>query len=313
MAQDTQLRELHQKVLRKRTLIRELSALHFKQQELDSKVKDLEKRKQAEQKDVDRLEKGGITSFFYSVIGKKEERLEKERAEAVDAMRQYEDAFLELEGVNRSIELKETELATLDGYEEKFDKMLQGKRRLLDNSASEAEREILKVEKELAFAREQGALLEEAVKLGERILDYVKQIQETLGEAEKVAIAQSASGMSTGIRKSELLSQAQKQVAMLQPLLKEFGQKVERALNGTHIQDNLNVVYEFGNGIYTSYVVGSTMGVVDIERIRTAKGNVMLLKERIQDVLPLLAVEKESSTGKIVFLEEQLEKLIIEA
>jgi len=312
MAQDEQLKDIHVKVLRKRVLSSELVTLQARRKELDAKVKELAEGKQTKQKAVDRLEKGGVISLFYSVIGKKEEKLTKERAEALDALKQYEEAFLELEGVNRSIELKETELATLEGYEEKFEKLLLGKRRLLEHTVAEVE--ILESERELAIEKERGALLGETEKLGEQILEYIKQVQETLSEAEKYAIAQSASSTSMGIRKSELLSRAQKQVAVIQPLLKDFGSRVERITKAVEVQDNLGVVYEFGNGIYTSFIASeSVMSVVAIERIRTAKGNLFLLREQVENILPMLAVEKESSAKKTLFLEEKVERMIIEA
>jgi len=276
-------------------------------------VKELELQKNAEEKDVERLEKGGVTSFFYGLLGKKEEKLEKERSEAFEAKTRYEEALSELEGINRSIELKETELATLEGYEEKFEKLLQGKRRLLENSGLEAEKVIIETEKELALQKEQGALVCETQKLAEQILEYVEQVQDTLSEAEKYAIAE-PSQMSLGIRKSELLSKAQKQVALMQPLLKEFGEKAESIIKEVQIHDNMNVVYEFGNGIYTSYIAAeSVMSVVAIERIRTAKGNLMLLREQIENVIPLLLVEQERGVKTISFLEEKIETMIIEA
>lgn len=306
MAQDAQLKDIYVKVIRKRMLFKELQTLQERRQERYVKVKELEVRKKAEQKDVDRLERSGITSFFYGVLGKKEEKLEKERSEALDAMKQYEEAFLEQEGVNRSIELKVTELATLEGYEEKFKRLLQEKRRLLENTGSETEKTVVEAEKELALQRERETFLYETEKLGERILEYVEQVQETLNEAEKYAISQSSAGMSMGIRKSELLSQAQKQVSMMQPLLKDFGSKVERIAKGVQIRENMSVVYEFGNGIYTSYVAAeSVMSVVAIERIRTAKGNLMLLREQMQGLMPMLVAEKESDMKKIVYLEEK--------
>ena len=149
--------------------------------------------------------------------------------------------------------------------------------------------------------------------LGEQIVEQAGKVQKTLGEAEKYAISQSSAGMTMGIRKSELLSQAQKQVTMMQPLLKAFLQKMESFNPDVNIRGNLSVVYEFGNGIYTSYVVGNTMSVVDIERIRTAKGNVMLLRGQIQDILTVFVSEKESNIHKITYLEEKIESMIIEA
>lgn len=103
---------------------------------------------------------------------------------------------------------------------------------MLENTTSEAE--ILAAEKELALQKEQCALLAEAGKQGEQILEYVGAIR-----------------------------------------------------------DNLSVVA--------------------IERIRTAKGSLMLLREQVQDVLPTIAVEKESNAKKVALLEERLENLIIES
>ena len=85
-------------------------------------------------------------------------------------------------------------------------------------------------------------------------------------------------------------------------------------MKGVQIRDNLSVVYEFGNGIYTSFIASeSVMSVVAIERIRTAKGSLMLLREQMQDILPTVVAEKESNAKQVVFLEERLENLIIEA
>lgn len=85
-------------------------------------------------------------------------------------------------------------------------------------------------------------------------------------------------------------------------------------MKGVQIRDNLSGVYEFGNGIYTSFIASeSVMSVVAIERIRTAKGSLMLLREQMQDILPAVVAEKESKAKQAVFLEEKLENLIIEA
>ena len=46
------------------------------------RLKKLEKSKLAEQADVDRLEGHSLAAFFYQVIGKMDEKLDKERQEA---------------------------------------------------------------------------------------------------------------------------------------------------------------------------------------------------------------------------------------
>ncbi|WP_028042664.1 hypothetical protein [Candidatus Stoquefichus massiliensis] len=57
--------------------------------ELELRKSDYEKRLYKENKDVDNLEKTTILSLFHSIIGNKEERLEKERQEAMEVSLQY--------------------------------------------------------------------------------------------------------------------------------------------------------------------------------------------------------------------------------
>ena len=76
---------------------------------------------------VEKLEKGGLYALFHTFTGKRGEKLEKGREKSAKLAIQYERVSLEFSDVKRQVELKETELATLEGYEEKFKKLLEAK------------------------------------------------------------------------------------------------------------------------------------------------------------------------------------------
>lgn len=306
MAQDIQLKKFWEKVKRRRRLSEELSGLRNEQTALDRRVKELETKKQKEQKDAERLEKAGVRSFFYALIGKKEEKLEKERMEANAALEEYEEAFLKLESLNRRIELAETEWKTLDAYEEKFSKLLEGKRKLLSGSEIPAEKEILQVERKLSALKIREKAVLELLEQGETILTQTEQLQNTLIHAEQAETTRRFMG-------TEQLDKAQKQTAALQKNLREFEIGIKTIFESEEIDDNLNVIYQFCNGIYTNYIASnSVMQVALLERIRTARGNARLLGEQLQGLTERLLSKQKEIVYEKRLLEEKREKLIID-
>ena len=66
-----------------------------------------------EQEDVDNLENGGIVSILYSAIGRRDEKLEKERMEAQLAQNKYQDALLKCQSLYQELEAVRSQLSGL--------------------------------------------------------------------------------------------------------------------------------------------------------------------------------------------------------
>ena len=79
---DSTLKELWQQVAEKKNCEAKQKELTAQRDTLADRLKKLEKSKLAEQADVDRLEGHSLATFFYQVIGKMDEKLDKERQEA---------------------------------------------------------------------------------------------------------------------------------------------------------------------------------------------------------------------------------------
>ncbi len=76
--------------------------------ELQGKVGYLVKQVDKESEDIETLKKTGVKSLFYKVLGSKEEQLEKERQEYLEANLRYDEA-------RKSLELLEYERSILEG------------------------------------------------------------------------------------------------------------------------------------------------------------------------------------------------------
>lgn len=101
-----------------------LAELYSKRTELESALNNLNTAMQKEQADVDQLEKLSISSFFYTVIGQKEKKLEKEKAEAIDAQEKYFDLQNKLSKLNEEIKKYERELRTVRGCDLRYGRLL---------------------------------------------------------------------------------------------------------------------------------------------------------------------------------------------
>ena len=98
------LQELQEKVARKQKLEHTKQALYDQRAALRRRVEELDALRIKEQADVDKLENRSLANFFYNVIGKMDEQLDKEREEAYAAAVKYDAALRELEDVQADLE-----------------------------------------------------------------------------------------------------------------------------------------------------------------------------------------------------------------
>ena len=93
---DGDLKELQRRAARRAQVQAQLRELETQRSALEARVEELAVVLHDERADVERLEAGGLTAFFYSLLGKGEEKLDKERREAAAAALKYESAAREL-------------------------------------------------------------------------------------------------------------------------------------------------------------------------------------------------------------------------
>ena len=112
---DGDLKELQRRAARRTQVQAQLRELETQRSALEARIEELAVVLHDERADVERLEAGGLTAFFYSLLGKGEEKLDKERREAAAAALKYESAARELAEAEDDIARLRAELGELEG------------------------------------------------------------------------------------------------------------------------------------------------------------------------------------------------------
>ena len=160
---DSTLKELWQQVAEKKSCEAKQKELTAQRNALADRLKKLEKSKLAEQADVDRLEGHSLTAFFYQVIGKMDEKLDKERQEAYAARVKYDAALHDLSSVEADLEQIQNRLVRLSDCDRRYQAALSEKIKSIKASAHPAAQQVAESESRIAALKVQKRELLEAI------------------------------------------------------------------------------------------------------------------------------------------------------
>ena len=162
---DPTLKELWQQVAEKKSCEAKQKELTAQRNTLADRLKKLERSKLAEQADVDRLEGHSLAAFFYQVIGKMDEKLDKERQEAYATRVKYDAARMDLASVDADLERIQNRLAQLSDCQRQYQTALSEKIKTIKVSAHPAAQQVARSEScVVALKAQRRELLEGSLK-----------------------------------------------------------------------------------------------------------------------------------------------------
>lgn len=303
-----ELRSLKEKTLRKAHLENLIDDLVMQRADLEDKVYFLGISKNQEQKDADRLEGRSLTAFFYTVIGKKEEKLEKELQEARAAAVKYDAAERELAAVKADLERYEAEMRSLEGCEKELENaMTEAAAQAKASDTPEAEK-IRLAEEEII--RLQNSLREhdEAVEAGDKAYKTVCAVLEKLGKAENWgAWDLFGGGILADIAKHEALDEAQNMIESLQVDLRRFKTELSDVELQYDIQVNIDGFLKFADFFFD----GLFADFASLRRIEKSKEEIEKTKHNLENTLNSLIASQNSIDSSIAKLKAELQELLI--
>jgi len=198
-----------------------LKELYAQRAEAEVRTGELANELYREQADVDRLT-GGFWSIYYAVIGKKQDMLEKERAEVLKASMKLDTAQSELQRIVSEIDRLEWERQDVRNCEREFQAVLEEKLSIMKASGLQAER-LNEIEEQKAYLAGQIREVNEAMKAGQRVTAQIERIGDRLDSADGYATWDMlGGGLIADIAKHSHLDEAQQGVARLEELLSKF-------------------------------------------------------------------------------------------
>lgn len=307
---DAELQRLQHEIARKRQLDAVLDDLHGQRRELTERANALKAAKIKEQSDVDKLEGRSLAAFFYGVIGKMDEKLDKEREEAYAAAVKYDAAAKELTAVEHAIREKETELHPLRDCERLYQQLLHQKKNAIKATGGAVAEDILRTEERIAYLDEQAKELKEAQNAGRAALSVADEVLSSLGSADGWATWDLfGGGLISDIAKHGHLDDAQEAVERLQVQLRRFKSELADVSIQADMQVNIDGFLRFADyffdGLFADWAVK--------DRINQSDSQVRQTISQIQTVLGRLEGMARSVEAERNEAEAELEQRIREA
>lgn len=280
------LEQLREKMARHRRLSAEVSTLEERRASLAQRVQQLKEETYKEQLDVDQLENFSAAKLFYQIVGKLDERLEKEQAELYAAALRYDSARQELQSVESELDSRRRELSLLEGCEREYERLLAEKARVLrEDPNSPSARRLLALEERQAQLSAREKELNEAIRAGYDALSDIGTIEESLSSAEGWGTWDVfGGGLISDMAKYSHLDEAQRQINTLQRSLSRFRTELADVDIRMDIQIEVDSFLRFADyffdNIFTDWAV--------LDRIRNTQSQIQQVDGSVRTIVSRL-------------------------
>ena len=259
---------------------RELTA---QRDELAQRVGELSRELSQEQEDVDRLT-GGFWSIYYSIIGRKADMLETERAEVLKASMKYETAKQELERVQAELDRIDWEIGSLKRREWEYQEILKQKIEAMKAQGIDAEK-LNGLEEKKQYLAHQIREVNEAMAAGRQVLGQIDAIGGSLDHAEDWGTWDVlGGGLIADIAKHSHLDDAQKGVQALERRLLTFRTELADVTIQADIQVQVDGFLRFADWFFDGLFVDWTV----LSHIRESKESLEKTERQVRRVMDQL-------------------------
>ena len=305
---DERLKELHSQKAQKKRLEAMKEELLKQEDEVAKKTAELEKIKQKEQLDVDKLEGKTIKALFFTLAGTKEEKLSQERQEAYVAAMKYDAAKRDLEGIVTDLRYCQEELNKLTDCEAEYEHLLEQKKSSIKQEASQRANEVMLLEREMANLEHEITELEEALDVGYKAFDLVDDIVKELEEAHNLADWDTfMDSFLIDMQKQEHIHNAQDLIQDLRHELRRFKTELADVNIEGDIQIEMDEFSQFADwffdNIFTDWDIKA--------KIENSQAQAEDTRAQITDTINLLKDMRDERMKCRIELEEELEEVVV--
>jgi len=304
---DEELKDLQMQAGMKNRLETLLKELRAQKSTLETRVDELSEQKEKEQLDVERLERRSLTTYFYQVVGRLDDKLTKEKQEAYEAAVKYDVAFQELQAVEAELRAKELEYGSVRRSNERYQEVLKEKQEAVKRSNVPEAAQILRLEAQITTLEVQIKELDEALSAGKSAEQIADGILESLSSAESWGTFDMLGGgiIADAVKHSHL-DEAQSQVEGLQEALRRFKTELADVEIIADMQVNIDGFLRFADyffdGLFADWSV--------MNRISDAQSQVEQVRNQIRMVLGKLNTTIASLKGKLNHTKSELQELV---
>lgn len=303
------LTELRNNMERRRKVSSMLQDLEEQRQDLLTWEDSLAQAWGKEENDVEKIERG-LLGFLAALRGGKEERLEKERAEAYAAKLRYDAKVRERKDVEGRIASLRREQEQLDGMQQEYDALLQEKKILLRQRNDALGEKIDALEEQIARAKADQKEVDEAIAAGRGVQNAIQGALEHLNTAADYGVWDMIGGGTfSTLMKHSAMDDAHNEIERVQWNLSRFSTELRdvQLYIDTDLPTGgmLGFADLFFDNFFTDWMVQ--------EKIDGTRNSVIHCGEQVDQVMERLAARRREIEANCAELEREIADLVANA
>lgn len=262
-----------------------------------------------EGKDVKKLESLSISELFYSILGSKEQQLEKERQEYLAAKLKYDECCNAVSILEKEVYSYEEKLSEYNNLDLDYDFLIKYKESLIMDVNDNISHNLIKLMDEASDYELELKEIKEAITAGDRAEKALRNVLKSLESASSWGRWDMVGGgfLATAAKHSKI-DEAKEYLYQVQSLLRAF----KRELSDVNLPINVNInigSFEtfadyFFDGLIADWIVQS--------KINNSLGEAYSIQNSLKNILDMLA-KRYTDLGKKLVLKKEKIKSIIES
>jgi len=235
------------------------SLLRMNREELDKKKLNLQKLKEIlkkEEKDVTKLEGTSISSMFLDMIGKKEDKLDKEREEYLVVKIKCEECLKDIEKLEKEIIWCNSEVKDYIGVKEEYDRLLREKENLILSGSGEEGRKLRENQDRLSELNLQQKEIKEAIDAGKRANNALLDMKDNLSSAKSWGVwDMMGGGLISNMAKHSAIDKASSSGKNAEHYLKLFKKELSDVNQFTDLKIDITSFTKFADFFFDGFFV----------------------------------------------------------
>lgn len=292
--------DLNQRLARAAQQKRRLEKLERQSHEMENECRDalteaehLKRQAEKEAHDVTALEGLSLTGLFYSLLGTKDERLVRERQEAVAAELKQAEAASRAEALQRELQGVRAEVENLAAGSAQYETLLREKEVQIERSTTPGARELFRLTEQTEAIAWQIQQVDEAVAAGHRADATLAKVEDSLSSASNWGTWDMIGGglVATAVKHSRV-DDARAEIHRAQQDLATFRRELKDISSGLHVADvDIDGFTTFADYFFDNLI---TDWVVQ-NRINDSLASVTENRRQIAHLLQMLAQQRKQA------------------
>lgn len=265
---------------------------------------------QDEDKDVKKLESLSIAGLFYSILGSKQQQLEKERQELLCAELKYQDCCRTISVLEEELASYEAVLNSNQSAEVEYEMTMKRKESLILQSNDANTQKLIELIEKVANLEAQKKELHEAIEAGQVAMDKLSSVISSLNSADDWGTWDMLGGgfIATAAKHSHI-DEAKEYAHITKNALRRFQNELSDVNISINIDINIGSLETFADyffdGLISDWIVQSRVNE-SLENVQSVNSNVNNILRQLRQKYNSVQMELNKKKDDIKLLVEQV-------